>query len=128
MIVLAFWDWTGWPALVSIGTLALAGATAGLAYLTHKSLLDSRAHLALDKQAFEALSEQVAASRVAAQAASDQASSARAQATAAEAHVAELKTSNSFRAFWLGVWSGLVGVSLYSSVMLRRRTDRRKAR
>ena len=62
----SFWTWNGWPALVSIGTLFLAGGTFVLAYLTRRSVDEA-------KGARKDLRDSADAARTAAQATSRQA-------------------------------------------------------
>jgi hypothetical protein len=52
-VTIGFWTWAGWPALVAVGTLALALATGALAGFTYLVTRDSRDELRLESRRLE---------------------------------------------------------------------------
>jgi hypothetical protein len=67
-VVLAFWSWSGWNALVSIGTLALAAGTGALAWFTWRAVRESRASIKLQRDELDLIEQQTNAVRTQAQA------------------------------------------------------------
>jgi hypothetical protein len=54
VITASIWAWSGWNALVAVGTLLLADVTAILAAITYRVSKDSRAEITLERRRLEA--------------------------------------------------------------------------
>jgi hypothetical protein len=82
-MVASLWTWNGWNSLVSLGTLALAVATAGMAWLTRKSVVLASRHDRLYERELAALEASSTHAEQAAQSARDQVKALRTQSAIA---------------------------------------------
>lgn len=96
-MLLGFWNWIGWNALVAIGTLGLAGVTAILAGFTLKAVRESREAIKLQGREVDAVEKQTAALVEQTQAVSQQA-----EATQRQAEVSAAALASSARPVLVG--------------------------